>query len=238
MAFVREYYPSDAIKFLNKSEGQPGMSGEAAHAMAMHLRHSPGPDSRGAQGLHQGVGAGKFAKRFQDNPIDDNGNYRINSGWLGKGDMAILLSQLLNSPAGQSGLAGLDSHATRVVVQTYFSDARDFHGKKLGGAVAEIRTSPSAPTLSYHAINPQNPLSGQLRSVKINKPTHIGVIRMKDIVGAVAVLDKVAGGLHVQTFYPLFTVNGQAQAEYKIGTMKKLVTFNAAGQPHVQLILG
>ena len=240
MAFVREYYPSDAIKILNESEGREGSSGKAAHSMSRHLRHAPAKDysqdNKGVGALHNGVSASTFAKRFENNPLYDDGNYRINSGWLGKGDMALLLCQLLNSPAGQAGLRGLDEFSTRAMVQTYFAAPTDLNGNKLGGAVAEIRTSAVAPTLTYHPVNAHHPLSGQLKSIKINKPVYKGVIRYKDIVGAVAVLDKLGNTLHLQTFFPLFTVSGQPMAEYDIGTtMHKVVTVNPNGKLQVTL---
>ena len=91
--------------------------------------------------------------------------------------MAIFLAKLLNSPAGQAGLFGLDSHAHRVSVQTYFTDTRDVFGT----------------------------------------------------------LDNVGGVLHVQTFYPLFKVEGGPMAQYNIGTMKKTVAISPDGVAHVTL---
>lgn len=242
MTVVRQYYPADAIKLLNGSEGKAGRSSELAHSMSRHLRQSPRLKSAGEKPLHQGVDADVFARRFENNPLNDDGSDRINSGWLGKGDMAMLLCRLLNSPAGRSGLAGLDAPATRagakrVMVQAYFTSATDLSGTKFSGARAEMRTSTVAPTITRHGDDPRNPLHGQIRTIRMNRPVHRGVIRRKDIVGAVAVLDNVGDSLHIQTFYPLFTVSGRPKAEYDVGPVRKVVEIGSDGAPHTTLQL-
>ncbi|MCB9958798.1 MAG: hypothetical protein H6843_09365 [Rhodospirillaceae bacterium] len=208
MAFARDYTPAQTLKILNESEGQAGTSGELAHAFSRHLRNS----------AHGGVGKAAFAARWETDPYDDNTDYRINSGWLAKGDMAVLLCRLLNSPIGQAGLHGLDGAADRVCVNGFFKDVSGFGGTSLGGAVAELRALPQPADFIYHDDHPKNPLRGQLKTIKTKPMKFKGVIRMKDIVGAVAVLDKMGTRLHVQTFYPLFTVVGRGFAEYRMGT--------------------
>ncbi len=225
MPFKREYYPSDALKILNRSEGRAGISGQLAHAIKRHLRNSA------TGGQHTGVSKEVFARRWEANPIDEDGNYRVNSGWLGKGDMALLLCQLLNSECGGFGLEALDRGVQRVTVRHYFRDATDFFGNQLTGAVAELRVSANAPTLVYHDNHPNNPLRGQIRSITINPPTYKGVIRMKDVMGAVAVLDNLGGELHLQTFYPLFASSGPACAEYQQGGVATTVFPRADGSP-------
>ncbi|MCA8906898.1 MAG: hypothetical protein KDA49_15100 [Rhodospirillaceae bacterium] len=208
MAFARDYTPAQTLKILNDSEGQPGTSGENAHAFSRHLRNSG----------HGGVSKATFAARWENDPYDDNSEYRINSGWLGKGDMAVLLCRLLNSPIGQAGLGGLDGSADRVCVNAFFSDTSGFGGTSLGGAVAVLRGLPQPAEFIYHDDHPKNPLRGQLKTIKTKPMKFKGVIRMKDIVGGVAVLDKMGTRLHVQTFYPLFEVKGRGFAEYRMGT--------------------
>lgn len=233
MPYKREYYPSDAIKIINQSEKRQGVSGKEAHAISRHLRNSA------TGGNHDGVELGIFLKRWEDNPYSDSGETRINSGWLGKGDMALLLSNLLNSPVGQAALGGLDASATRASVTAYFSDAQDFFGNRFGGAVAELRTMIQAPIFKYHAVHPKNPYSGQLKSIKVQKAKHKGVLRMRDIVGAVAVLDDLGGTTpHLQTFYPLFYKVGNSFSEYAIGGGVRTNTDTGNGNLHVTLIIG
>lgn len=232
MAFKREYYPSDTIKILNRSEGRAGTTGQAAHAMSTHLRNSA------AGGRHVGVDRDTFARRWEANPYDDGNNLRINSGWLGKGDMAMLLCELLNSDYGGYGLEALDDGAARSVVHYYFKHGLDLFGNQFEGAVAEIRVLPNAPTFSYHNNHPSNPFRGQLKSIKVNPPTYKGVIRMKDVVGAVAVLDNLGGELHVQTFYPLFTVEGPPFAEFRRGTVTITVRTGGNGKAFRSISLG
>jgi hypothetical protein len=96
---------------------------------------------------------------------------------------------------------------------------------------------PNAPIFSYHNDHPNNPFRGQLKSVTQVKPTYKGVIRVKDILGAVAVLDNLAGTLHVQTFYPLFAPNGPPFAEYQRGQVRVRVQTGGNGQPFTSISL-
>ena len=240
MALKHEYYPSDTIKILNQSEGRAGISGQAAHAMSTHLRHRPAASSNpiAEKPQHTGVGAGVFASRWSNDPYDDKGQFRINSGWLGKGDMVLLLCQLLNSMPGQYALGVLDARGggTRAVVQHYFAGAKDLFGNTLSGVAAEIRVLPNAPIFSYHNDNPNNPFRGQLKAVTKVVPTYKGVLRGKDLFGAVSVLDNLAGTLHVQTFYPLFTAYGPEYVDYRTAQAKFIVEF-PNGKPWVQMTL-
>lgn len=228
MALKREYYPSDTIKILNESEGRAGVSGKAAHAISRHLRNSA------TGGRHTGVSKETFANRFADDPFDEHGNQRQNSGWLGKGDMSILLCELLNSAYGQHALGGLDQGAQRASVQYYFKHGKDFHGNAFDGASAEFRIAATAPTIVRHNDHPNNPLRGQIRSITINKPKVTGVVRMKDVLGAVAVLDNLGGTLHLQTFFPLFEATSPASAEYQQGVVK--VTWQDVGGEPFRII--
>ena len=218
MAFSREYYPSDTIKILNESEGKAGISGKLAHAFSRHLVST----AKGS--LHQGVDRDTFANRFANDPLDEHGEERVNSGWAAKGDMAVVLCELLNSDVGQYGLSGLDGGATRACVQ-YFgtgSVVDPIFRQPLSGNRSEFRFAAVAPTITYHNNHPKNPLRGQVRSITPNKRITKGVIRMKDLVGSFAVLDKMGDRLHLQTFFPLFTISGLAFGEYQIGGMKNV----------------
>lgn len=233
MPYCREYFPSDALKIINQSENKPGTSGKNAHAISRHLRNS----AKGSN--HHGVELGIFLKRWEDNPYTDSGDTRINSGWLGKGDMALLLTNLLNSPVAQAALSALDKNATRASVTAYFTDAEDFFGNRFGGAVAELRTMVQSPIFQYHPVHERNPFSGQLKSIRVQKAKHKGVLRIRDIVGAVAVLDNMGGSNpHLQTFYPLFYTVGKSFSEFSIGTCVKTLVDLGGGKLQTMLRIG
>jgi hypothetical protein len=174
MPFRREYFPSDTLKLINKSEGKlvrdgvqrdptpdEKLKGVQAHSVGRHLvKDAPG-------GLGHGAARDQIRDRFLGDPYDD-----MSSGWLGKGDMSILLCELLNSAVGQAGLGALDNGAGRVAIH-YVNEgklARLFGG--LAGQIrmlsGEIRVSAVAPTLLYHEGD-RNPKKGQIRKVVYNK---------------------------------------------------------------------
>jgi hypothetical protein len=226
MPFRREYFPSDTLKLINKSEGRlvrdgkqrdptadEKLKGHQAHSVGRHLaKGAPG-------GLGHGAPKDQIRDRFLADPYDDKGELRMSSGWLGKGDMAVLLCELLNSPAGQAGLGGLDSGAGRVGIH-YVNEGK--LEKLFGGLVGqlkmlsgEIRVSAVAPTLLYHE-GEKNPKRGQIRKIVYNKYKALGVLRERDVAAVHAVLDAFGNELHLQTLFPSVDLE-KSYAEWKQG---------------------
>jgi hypothetical protein len=221
MALCREYFPSDTIKLINQSEGRmvrnnkittPAMAGEpgdrAAHSIGRHLlAGSPG-------GLGLGIGQDDFANRFLSNPLDDEGRARASSVWIGKGEMAILLCELLNSDCGQIGLKALDQGAKRVFVH-YINLGKLSNLYSRFGALkfneSTIAITPSSEILEDKTFH--NPKTGVdiIKKVKRRIPeVRKSNVTAKEIGAINAVIDRFSSGLHVQTLYP----SGDAVASY------------------------
>src|SRR5690606_16973203 len=99
---------SEALAVRNGVRGTASALGvedkHTAHTIGRHLvKGSPG-----ALGL--GIEFSAFRDRFLEAP--DN----LSSAWAGKGEMAILLCELLNSDIGQLALGHLDRGVHRVMV--------------------------------------------------------------------------------------------------------------------------
>lgn len=117
MSYAREYSAADALRLINRSEHlavRDGVRGTAAalgvpddkvaHSLSRHLlKGSPGA-------LGEGVASNEFRDRFLDAPENRN------SGWLGKGEMALLLCEALNSNIGQHALRQLDRGVGRIMI--------------------------------------------------------------------------------------------------------------------------
>src|SRR5215469_356266 len=117
MAYAHDYTAAEALKMINQSEHlvvRGGARGTAtamgvdddytAHSISRHLlKGSPGA-------LGGGVASDTFRDRFLGSPENKN------SGWAGKGDMALLLSEALNSDVGQHALKQLDIGVSRVMI--------------------------------------------------------------------------------------------------------------------------
>jgi hypothetical protein len=245
MSFTREYFPSDTLKLINESEGKmvragvqrapadPAEAAKSAHSIGRHLlRGSPGA------GAGQGVGHDTFKSRFEATPFYDDGSLRKNSGWKGKGDMAIALCDLLNSNLGQAALAALDGGAERVVINHVNVGAVHKMTGKEPAMVTAMLTTYAAPIFVLN--HPEAIARRGLPRVKEILP-RMGVtsyMRDRDIVAVTAVLDRHGTSLHLQTLYPNDEFHGAGSASWKIGTCTKTVEVTRSGSLRVTLDIG
>lgn len=235
--FRREYYPSDAIKIVNASEGKLGTTGKAAHAIAEHLmRGAPGAVLYGvAESLAKGgvrmssVGVTKddFRDRFKESPGT------ANSGWLGKGDMALLLCELLNSDVGQEALGGLDSGAQRVEVH-YLNEKKM---AKLFGALGAVGMKQSqwsiTPAKNESVTKTVVNKKGETVTFQAKQTTPKVVtssVKAVDLASIHAVLDAISGNLHLQTLFP-DNQTIESHAKWRLGNGTMLVTIDKNGKP-------
>lgn len=221
MAFRREWFPSDTIKLINRSEDflvrggrlqTPASAGEqsknGAHGIGRHLLAS-GPGALG-----KGVSTADFRDRFL------NAADKVSSVWLGKGDMTILLCELLNSRIGQAALRKLDLGVHRVVIH-YLNQKAMAH---LTGSVSmqqsTIQVTPARKILTdFKIFNKHN--GEYIKTIK--KPSTIPEVRrgiVKDVeIGMVhAVLDRHSAGLHIQTLFPSSEM-AESSMDWSIGRM-------------------
>ncbi len=229
MNLKREYFPSDTLKLINQSEGlvvrnrvrNTGAAlgvddSKTAHTIGRHLiKGSPGA-------LGKGIPMADARDRFLEAP--DN----VNSVWAGKGEMAILLCELLNSDVGQQALAVMDSGVSRVVV----------HYMNLGKLAGLFGGLAGQAQLRESRITVTPPMEALVQEVVINSKTNqpilvkgvpkmitkkivtpkkaVGEIKARDIVTVNAVLDRFAHSLHLQTLYPS-TEAVDSYAEWRVG---------------------
>ncbi|WP_010588430.1 hypothetical protein [Schlesneria paludicola] len=229
--FRREYYPSDTIKLINQSEGKLGVSGKAAHAIAEHLmKGSPGAVLWNNVTLdRQSVGISKdgFRDRFKESPGT------ANSGWLGKGDMTILLCELLNSDVGQEALGALDGGVKRVEI--HYLNLKKL--AKLFGGLADVNMN-----LSNWLVTPAREdmvdktfTNGKgesiTRKVKVKTAKVVtSVVKAVDLASVHAVLDVMGTRLHLQTLFPDNSTI-ESRANWTVGQVNVTVTINASGNP-------
>ncbi len=221
MPLKREYFPSDTLKLINQSEGlvvrnrvrsTGAVAGvddsKTAHTIGRHLLKG----SPGSRGL--GIPMAEARDRFLDAP--DN----VNSVWAGKGEMAILLCELLNSDIGQQALAVMDGGVQRVVV--HYLNLGKLKGL-FGGLAgqAQLRESRVTVTPASEAI-----IQVLVMNAKTNQPVMVNgtpkminrtivtpkkavaEIKASDIASLNAVLDRFGNSLHLQTFYPSSSIVG------------------------------
>lgn len=235
--FRREYYPSDTIKIVNQSEGKLGTTGKAAHAIAEHLmKGSPGAVSYdmarsqaegGVQMNSAGIGASAFLDRFKEAPGT------ANSGWLGKGDMAVMLCEVLNSEVGQEALGALDGGVQRVEVH-YLNEkklAKAFGG--LGGVGMKQSLWTLTPATSVMVTKTAVNKKGETVSYKAKQTTPKsvdGAVKALDLTTIHAVLDGIDGRLHLQTLFP-DNNTVESHAKWRLGTGTMTVTIGTNGKP-------
>lgn len=239
MKHKREYFPSDALRIINKSEGflvrnRQRMTAHAAgeperrsaHAIGRHLL-SGSPGSRGL-----GVGMVDFKDRFLANPTYDDGSSRFSSAWLGKGDMAVLLCEALNSQIGQAALGALDLGVTRVAV--HYLNAGKLAGLFGGMAgsvqmqVSEIMVTPQRTVLEWREFHNKK---GEVirkelpRRIPASKSASVS---SEGIAAVHLVLDAFKGGIHLQTLFPGHQII-PSTAEWSIGRVNILALAGKGG---------
>ena len=236
--FRREYFPSDTIKMINASEGQLGSSGMAAHSMSEHLMQgAPGAvlfnplNSKSLGGVRMdkvGNSAADFRDRFKGSPGT------VNSGWLGKGDMALLLCELLNSDVGQEAMGALDGGCQRVEV--HYLNLKKM--AKIFGSLGSVDMNMSnwvitpAVTIEVPTTVTQKDGSSKTFNKKVTTPKQVNaVVKAVDMASVHAVLDKLDGRLHVQTLFP-DNQTVESHAKWRLGTGKVTVTVAADGKPN------
>jgi hypothetical protein len=247
MPLKREYFPSDALKLINQSEGlvvrnrvrNTGAAlgvddSKTAHTIGRHLiKGSPGA-------LGKGIPMAEARDRFLEAP--DN----VNSVWAGKGEMAVLLCELLNSDVGQQALAVMDNGVSRVVVH-YLNLGR--LAGLFGGLVGQsqlresrIVVTPASEALVQVAV--MNTKTNQPILVKgvpkmitktiVTPKKAVGNIKACDIVTVNAVLDRFGNSLHLQTFYPS-TEAVESYAEWRVGGIS-LVGYFSGGKFQTKMV--
>jgi|GEM_PF-5294459 len=245
MPLKRSYTAAQALKLINQSEGRAGISGKGAHAVSRHLlQGTPGAGlwNPGAGTFDPKGASGTFVRdRFVNDPTDADGSYRKSSAWMGKGDMAVMLTDLLNSAIGQAALEALDAGADRVSVN-YVNEgklSRHFGGFKmrsgeidhLYASKLQFKTTTLKDSLGKPVfVDPADKSKGVvkiLKEVVKSQWRGYGMLKDRDVVGINAVLDKISGGtLHLQTLYPSMELSGSA-AGYSLGTMKVTLSVQA-----------
>jgi hypothetical protein len=227
----REYYPSDTIKLINQSEGRTGSTGKAAHAIAQHLMAmAPGAvlwNVKGSKIEKVGIGEDGFRDRFKDSPGT------ANSGWLGKGDMALLLCEVLNSDVGQAALGALDSGVTRAEV--HYLNLKQM--AKMLGSLGKIQMKSSnwvvtpATVIDVQKTFTKKDGTSFTKTVPQKVPKTVAPVVQKEQLAMVhAVLDNLGGNLHLQTFFP-DTAAEPSSANWVLGTVNVTVTFDTNGKP-------
>ena len=209
MAYAHECTAAQALRMINQSEhlvvrgGRRGTATEmgvdddnTAHSLGRHLlKGSPG--SRGA-----GVAPDVFRDRFLGSPENKN------SGWAGKGEMALLLCEALNSEVGQFALRQLDKGVSRVMIHylnlgKLRALTRD---AKLKEASYDVTPAREVVTLEpiinsktgAPILDPKTGLQRTKPNKTITPRTVTGKVTAADIASVNVVLDAFGGGeLHL-----------------------------------------
>jgi hypothetical protein len=234
MALAREYFPSDTIKIINQSESlmvrngrrmtNMVTEGNVAHSIGRHLlRGAPG--SRGL-----GIGEKDFADRFLNSPEN------LSSAWMGKGEMAILLCELLNSEIGQLALRRLDTGVPRVVVH-YLNQSKLaalLHGAQFKESRV-IVTPASEKIVLEKLFNSKTGAPIMVNGVQKETQRKIPIprtasseVKAKQIIAVNAVLDRFnspSSGLHLQTLYPSSEAT-ESYAEWRVGGVSMTAGFS------------
>jgi hypothetical protein len=215
------------LKLINQSEhhlvrGRVQQTAEAAGADPSKAAHSIGrhllKGAPGARGL--GVPAEEFRDRFLDAPG------AVNSGWAGKGEMALLLSELLNSDIGQFALGALDRGANRIAVHY-------LNAGKLAALTGHVKMNESRVTVvpAQEVITMKdifNKKTGALIKSIPAKQTIPGSksakVLAKDVAVVNAVLDRHGQGLHLQTLFPSSEA-AESYADWRIGGVEIRAAF-------------
>lgn len=241
MSYKREYYPSDTLKLINQSEGlmvrnrtrmTPLVANEpakrSAHAIGRHLlKNSPG-----ALGL--GVEGDDFKDRFKNSPTYDDGASRFSSVWLGKGDMAVLLCETLNSQIGQAALGALDRGVKRVAIH-YLNEGKlaSLFDGLVGStrmSMSEILITPEQTVMEWREFH--NHKKGTTIRKQLPKKipeSRDAQVSAEKIASIHLVLDAFSDGIHVQTLYPSHEAS-PSTAEWQIGNIKVLALIGSGGK--------
>lgn len=235
--YRREYFPSDTLKMINESEGKIGSTGKAAHAVAEHLmKGSPGAVSFNAAlsaakgGVRMdsvGISSEGFRDRFKESPGV------VNSGWQGKGDMTLLLAELLNSDIGQEALRALDEGAQRVEVHylNLKKMAKMFGGlgnvnMKESNWLVTPATSTMVPTTTTNKAGQTITFNKRVTTPKVVSSS----VKAVDLVSIHAVLDAMDGRLHLQTLFP-DNQTIESHAKWRTGMGTTTLTIAKDGTP-------
>jgi hypothetical protein len=243
MPFAREYFPSDTLKLINKSEHlavRGGVRGtgtdlgvedkQLAHTIGRHLLSgSPGA-------LGKGVPVDEFRDRFLGSPENRN------SGWAGKGDMAVLLCEALNSEIGQLALKQLDRGIGRVSI--HYLNLGKLAGL-FGGLAGKVQLAESSYTvtpardvvtletiMNTKTNQPVLDKTGNPRTKTVTKtiPRSVaGKVTAANIASVNAVLDRFGDQLHLQTFFPSSEA-AESYADWFIGMVKIVAAFDRSGK--------
>jgi len=239
MTYARDYTAGEALKMINRSEhlvvrdGRRGTAAEfgvdddyTAHTLSRHLlKGSPGA-------LGQGVAHDTFRDRFLGSP--DNKN----SGWAGKGEMALLLCEALNSEVGQFALRQLDKGVARVMIHYLnLGKLRALTGgPKLKEASYDVTPAKEVVALepifnsktNTPIIDSKTGLQKTKQIKTIIPKSMTGKVTAADIASVNVVLDRFsAGELHLQTFFPSSEAT-ESYCEWMLG-MVKIVAANDHG---------
>ena len=239
MTYARDYTAAEELKMINRSEhlvvreGKRGTATEfgvdddyTAHTLSRHLLKG----SPGARG--EGVGRDEFRDRFLGSPENKN------SGWAGKGEMALLLCEALNSQVGQFALRQLDKGISRVMIHYLnLGKLRALTGgTKLKEASYDVTPAKEVVTLepiinsktNQPIIDPKTNLPKTKPNKTITPRTVTGKITAADIASVNVVLDRFgAGELHLQTFFPSCEAT-ESYCEWTLG-MVKIIAANDHG---------
>lgn len=236
MPLAREYTAAQALQLINRSEGkivrdsaqrlptQDEMNDELyAHAMGRHLVHSGNlgaSQGGGASGPQAGLAG--IRDRFISAPTN------ISSGWYRKGDMAVRLVELLNSPIGQAALAVLDSGVTGRVGVHYVNKNKmgtglfnPLHASATYAVTpaSEVRVTKTL-TFKKDGKDVTKEIEQKVKIPRSVKP----ILSSADVIGIHAVLDRfgTSGGLHLQTLFPSNELDRDS-ADYFLGNGTKFV---------------
>lgn len=235
MPYAQDYTAAAALKLINQSEHlavRGGVRGTAAamgvdddkvaHTISRHLlKGSPGA-------LGQGVASDTFRDRFLDSPDTKN------SGWAGKGEMALLLCEALNSEIGQHALRQLDKGIGRVMIHYLNLGKLALITGKVKLKESSYNVTPArdivtlVPIMNTRTNTPILDKTGTPRTrpeTKTIPRSVVGKVTAQDIASVNAVLDRFAGGeLHLQTFFPS-TESKESYAEWTLGMVKITAAF-------------
>jgi hypothetical protein len=221
MALKREWFPSDTIKLINRSEDHlvrdgrlqtPAAAGEdptkGAHAIGRHLLSSaPGA-------LGNGVTTADFRDRF----LDAAGN--VSSVWLGKGDMSMLLCEMLNSRIGQAALNNLDLGVRRIAVHYLNLKALSHMTGNLTMQESNMHVTPASETLVDFVVT-NSKTGAYIKTIQrrqVIPAVRTGVVTVVDIGMVHAVLDRHGANLHLQTLFPSSEL-AESTMDWRIGSV-------------------
>lgn len=231
MSFAIEYNAANAIRLINKSEGSSLSNGarkpdteHGGHAIGRHLVQTF------SGGNYNSAPYERFRNRFVNNPINSDGTAMLSSAWAGKGDMALLLCELLNSKIGQLALAKLDNTIPRIFIH-YLNEQRlrALYGN-LHMLESRVAVTPeSTVTVNEDIYNKKTNefIKTLTKTVKIPRSAD-GKVKPQLIASMNALLTTDGKSLHLQTFFPS-TDASSSYAEWSTGDVKNASAFGTDG---------